>query len=147
MSDETPAPEPEITYPFGVDHAAYIALVGAALVPAETWPRYAFDAQEAIRQATRGLSAGALDSDELAACKQALVRVAEHFYRADSAVSSEKIGPYAVTYDARSIQTREGAASVARRTLAGSGLLYTGIQQTPKLLVDPVTGEEIGLVS
>jgi len=145
MVDEIPAPEP--TYPFGVDYAAYVALVGAGLIPAESWIRYAYDAAQELRAVSQGATGITEDADDLGYCTRALVTVAEYLYRADNAVSSEKIGPYAVTYEASSLPTRKGAAAQARKALAGSGLLYTGIEQSPMLLIDPSTGAVIGMTS
>lgn len=113
------------TYPFGLDYAAYGALMGGAAIPEAKWRLYAFDAACTLYDVTYGRSEVEQIAEITDRLKLALCRVANELWRADNSVKSETVGGYSVQYG--ETFSRGTVKSFARSALAGTGLTNTNL--------------------
>lgn len=99
-------------------------LAGGRDIPHEKWERYAAEAARVVMDATMRRARDAFD-DHAEQITDALLRVAEALYAADTGVVSESLGGY--SYSVAEPPTRRDAAHVAVMALSGTGLTYRGL--------------------
>ena len=101
-------------------YAQYTEAGGGAIGTASVWTRYVTEAMRVVSDVTFGRSES--DATNGPAITTAIYRTADALYRADNVPLSSTLGGAAVKGN-----RREDARTEARRSLAATGLCFTGL--------------------
>lgn len=104
-------------------YSAYLE-AGGSDIPGSSWDKYAAQSARVVKDATMGRAEVSFDDHE-DALTEAVLRVAEALYAADTGIVSESLAGY--SYTVADAPTRRDAYAVAVMALGGTGLTYRGL--------------------